>query len=186
VNVFIVSASGCPKPQFWAHFDIRGAPVLTPFTDEGQIWGAIAHQRCTLTFQISSRSVYSVAVCWRKPSIFAVFWTSAFSGVACWQQSEKVGHGCTTTNLPLSNDIKIVSVLQRLHGEIGRTIFDVQKRDEQRDRQTDKKTQRFWSPWWRVKSEPYQTSHGDRGPPANSCTSKIFGGQMHSFAARGR
>ena len=31
-----------------------------------------------------------------KPPIFAVFWTLAFSGVANWQQSEKVEHGCTT------------------------------------------------------------------------------------------
>ena len=78
---------------------------------------------------------------WRqKKTIFAVFWISAFSGVANWQQSEKVEHGCTTTNLPLSNGIKIVSVLQRLHGEIRRTITDVQKRDEQTDRQTKKKT----------------------------------------------
>ena len=50
---------------------------------------------------------------------FAVFWTSAFSDVANWHQ------------FPLSNGIKIVSVLQRLHGEIGRTVSDVQKRDEQ-------------------------------------------------------
>jgi len=67
---------------------------------------------------------------------FAVFWTSAFSSFAIWQQSEKVEHGCTTTNLFLFNGIKIVSVLQRLHDEIGRTISDVQKRDGQTDRQT--------------------------------------------------
>ena len=46
------------------------------------------------------------------------------------------GYTNTTTNLPLSNGIKIVSVLPRLHGEIGRTISDVQKRDEQTNRQT--------------------------------------------------
>ena len=77
-----------------------------------------------------------------------------------------------------TNGIKIVSVLQRLHGEIGRTISDVQKRDEQTDRQTDrqtKNTQRFWPPRRRVKSEPQQTWHGDRGPQARSCTSKTFG-----------
>ena len=39
---------------------------------------------------------------------------------------------------PLSNGIKIVSVLQRLHGEIGRTKSEVQKRDEQTDRQTNR------------------------------------------------
>jgi len=75
-----------------------------------------------------------------KNSIFGVFWTSAFSVVTSCQQSEKLQHGCTITNLPLSNGMKIVSVLQRLHGEIGRTISDVQKRDEQTDRQKDKKT----------------------------------------------
>ena len=69
-------------------------------------------------------------------AIFVIFWTSAFSVVANWQQSDKVEHGCTTTDLPLSNGIKIVSVLQRLHGEIGRTISDVQKRDEQTNKQT--------------------------------------------------
>jgi len=78
--------------------------------------------------------------------------------------------------------IKIVSVLQRFRGEIGRTIPDVQKRDEQTDKQ---KTQRFWSPRRRVKYKPSQTWHGDRGPRARSCTTKTFGGLMHSFAARG-
>ena len=118
--------------------------------------------------------------------IFAIFWTSAFSVIANWQQSDKVEHGCTTTNLPLPNGIKIVSVIQRLHGEIGRTNSDFQKRDGQTDRQTDKKTQRFWPPRRRVKSEPHQTWHGDRGPRACSFISKTFRGLTHSFAARGR
>ena len=78
-----------------------------------------------------------------KPPIFAIFWTSAFSGVANWRQSDKVEQGCTTTNLPLSNGIKIVSVLQRLHGEIGRTISDVQKRDEQTDKQRNRQTKKL-------------------------------------------
>ena len=92
----------------------------------------------TLMCQISSRSVILSPSVGEKKTIFAVFWTSAFSGVANWQQSETVEHGCTTTSLPLSNGIKIVSVRQRLHGEIGRTISDVQKRDGQTNRQTDK------------------------------------------------
>jgi len=107
-----------------------------PFTDEGQIWCPIADPQYTFTCEISSRSVYSVVLWLRKTPIFAVFWNSAFSGVATWQQSEKVEHGYTTTNLPLSNGIKIVSVLPRLHGENGRTISDFQKRDEQTNRQT--------------------------------------------------
>ena len=80
------------------------------------------------------------------------------------------------------NDIKIVSVLQRLHGEIGRTISDVQKRDEQTNTRTDST---FWPTRWRVKSEPHQTWHGDRCR-ARSITWKTFRGLTHSFAARGR
>ena len=52
-----------------------------------------------------------------KPPIFAIFWTSAFSVVANWQQSDKIEHGCTTTNISLSNGVKIVFVLQGLRGE---------------------------------------------------------------------
>ena len=59
-------------------------------------------------------------------------------------------------------------------------------KDKQTDKQTDKKTQRFWPPRWRVKSEPHQTWHGDRGPRARSFTSKRFRGLTCSFAARGR
>ena len=102
--------------------------------------------------------------------IFAVFCISSFSDVTNWHQSQKVEHACTITNLPLSNGIKFVSVLQRLHGEIGRANTDVQKRGGQRDKQN--RQTKNWPPWRRVKSEPFQTWHGDRGPRARSCTSK--------------
>jgi len=72
----------------------------------------------------------------KKPKILPFFGTSAFSGVANWQQSENVEHGCTTTNLPLFN-VKIVSVLQRLLDENGRTISDVQQRDDQTNQPTN-------------------------------------------------
>ena len=111
-----------------------------PFADEGQIWRARADLRCAFTCLISSRSVYSVALCWRKPQFLPVFWTSAFSVVANWQQSDKVEHECTITNLRLSNGNRIVSVLQRLRGEIGRTKSVVQKRDKQTHRQTKDST----------------------------------------------
>ena len=133
----------------------------------------IADPRYT-TCEISSRSVYSVVLWRRKPPIFAVFWTSAFCDVANWHQSQKVEHGCKPSPIQ-RHGIKIVSVFQRLHGEIGRTISDFQKRDGQTNKQTDRqKTQRFWSTRRQVKSEPHQTWHGDRGPRARSCTSKTF------------
>ena len=109
----------------------------------------IADPWSTFTCEISSRLVYFV-VLWRLKTpifaVFAVFWTSAFSDVANWHQFQKVEHGRTTTNLPLFNGIKIVSVLQRLHDEIGRTNSDVQKRDGQTNRQTDKKLNVFGHP----------------------------------------
>jgi len=84
---------------------------------------------------------------------------------------------------------QIVSVLQRFDGEIGRTISDVQKRDEQTDKRTDKQTNRqklnvFGHPAaGEIRS--HQTWHGDRVPQARSCTSKTFGDLTHSFAAKG-
>jgi len=81
-----------------------------PFSDEGQIW-------------CSSRLVYFVALWQRETPNFTILLTLPFCGVASWRRSENVEHGCTTTNLPLSNSIKLVSVLQRLHGEIGRTTL---------------------------------------------------------------
>jgi len=105
-----------------------------------------------------------------NPPIVAVFWTSAFSGVVNWQQTGKVEHGCTTTNLPLSKGFKIVFVLQRLHGEIGRTNSEVQKPDGRTNRQRDRQKLSVLG----VKSEPHQTSHVDRGPQARSCTSKTW------------
>jgi len=83
----------------------------------------------------------------RKTPNFAVFWTSAFCCVASWRQAQKVERRCTTTDLPLSNGIKIVSVLERFHGKIGRSISEVkkcdgQKCDGQTNRQTDRQTDR--------------------------------------------
>ena len=94
-----------------------------PFTDEGQIWCAIADPWYTLMCQMSSPSVYCVALWRRKTPNFAVFrlWHFVVSPVGRNLRKLNAGHMCTTTNLPLSNGIKIVSVLQRLHGEIGRT-----------------------------------------------------------------
>jgi len=134
--------------------------------------------------QISSGSVYSVALWRHKNPIFAILWTSAFSDVTSWRQSEKVEHGCTTTNLSISNGIKIVSVLQCLHGEVGRTNSDVQKRDKQTNKQKQDSTFLAALAAGEIRVQP--SWHGDRGPRARSFTSKTFGGLMHSFAARGR
>ena len=120
LNVFVVSAPVAKNHNFGQILTFLGAPVPTPFTYEGQMWCATSDQRYTLICQISSRSVYSVAVWRRKPPNFAVFGLRHFvvSPLASWQQPEKFEHGCATTNLALSNGVKIVSVLQRLHGDM--------------------------------------------------------------------
>jgi len=79
------------------------------------------------------------------------------------------------TQIPLFYGIKIVSVVQRIHGETGCTISDVQQRDEQTDRQTDKNST-FCPPRRRLTSEPHQTWHGDLGRWARCCASITFGG----------
>jgi len=74
--------------------------------------------------------------------------------VDSWRQPEKVKH-VYNYNVPLSNGIKIVSVLQRLHGEIGRAISDVQKRTVRQTNGQTKKLSVFGLPAARVKSEPH-------------------------------
>ena len=72
LNVFIVSAYGGQKLQFWANFDIFGGSCIDALLPD-QIWCAIADPRSTLTCQISSRSVYSVALWRRKTPNFCDF-----------------------------------------------------------------------------------------------------------------
>ena len=52
----------------------------------------------------------------------------------------KVEGGCTTTNIPLSNDTRIVSVFRLPDGEVVFTIFVIQNRDQQ-------KTSNFFARW---------------------------------------
>ena len=73
VNVFIVSASGGRKSQFWANFDSWGLLYRPAFTDKGQIWCAKADRTSTLTCRISSESVHCVGFRWPKTTILGKF-----------------------------------------------------------------------------------------------------------------
>ena len=107
VNVFIVSASGGQKTTMLGKFWRLGAPVSTPYYR----WGPnlvcyswpIVH--VYVSKFVSSGLFYRHLVA-KNPNFCRFFWTSAFSDVDSWRQSEKVEHGCTTTNLPLSNGSK--------------------------------------------------------------------------------
>ena len=63
-----------------------------------------------------------------------------FLDLPFWLHTENAGHRCTTTNLSLSNSIKIISVLHRLHGKIVCTNSVVQKHDRDTKRQTKNST----------------------------------------------
>jgi len=187
LTVFIASSSGGQNHTFGQILAFLGATVPTPFY---RWWpNLVCYSRPNVYVYLRnfvSIGLFCCPVAAKTPifAVFAIVWTSAFSDVPIWHESQKVEHGCRTTNLPLSNGIKIVSVLQHLHDEIGRTVSGVQKRDGQTNRQTNRqKTQRFWPP---RKSEPHETWHSDRGPRARSFTSKTVVGLMRSFATRGR
>jgi len=131
------------KLQFWTNFDIW----------ELLYWCRCAkvNPRSTLMCQISSQSVYSVALRWQKAPNFVIFWIWHF--VVLWH-IKNVECRCTTTHLPLSDGIKIVSVIQHLHDEITHTISVTEKCDGPHTN----KSQRFWSLRWQVKSEPPKVS----------------------------
>ena len=77
-----------PKATILGKFWLLGAPVPTPYTDEGQIWWAKADRTSTLTCQISSECVHCVAFRWRKTTILGKFWL--------------LGGSCTGSLLPIS------------------------------------------------------------------------------------
>ena len=131
----------CITMQTWTTLEILGAPEPTPInTYQGQIWNTGADAKCSMTCQIVSGSVYSVALQRRKPRPhFTAFSTSAFyDGAAQWCR-DKVELRRTTTNLHRSNDIKSTSTFERLLGKVNRSNFTFQEHDRQTDRQKDTK-----------------------------------------------
>jgi len=161
------------------------APVPTAFTDEGQIWCAMTDSRCTLMCQISSRSVYSVALCWQQNPFLRFFELRHLVVSPIGSSLRKLDTAAQLQTFPYPTVSKSFLYSNAFMAKSGAHALTFQSVS---NRQTDKqpKTQRFWLPRRRVKSEPHQTWHRDREPRALSCTSKTFGGLTHSFAARGR
>ena len=136
----------------------------------------------TLTCQISSRSVYSVALCWQKKPQFLPFFGLRHLVMSPIVNSlRKLNMGAQLQTFPYPTVSKLFLYANAFMAKSGAQSLTFKS-------VTDKQTKklRFWLPRRRVKSDPHQTWHGDRGPRARSCTSKTFGGLTHSFAARGR
>jgi len=78
---------------------------------------------------------------------FAVFWTSAFSDVASCHQSQKVEHGCTTTNFPSPTSWKSFLYSNAFIAKSdAQTLRFKSVTDKQTDRQTDKELNVFGHP----------------------------------------
>ena len=100
LNVFIVSASGGQNHNFWQILTFLWAPVPTPFYR----WGPnlVCYSRPTVHPYVPnfvSIGLFCRPQMAKNPIFVPFFWISAFSGVDSWRQSEKVKHGCTTTNI---------------------------------------------------------------------------------------
>ena len=129
--------------------------------------------------KFSSRSVYSVAL-WRgkNPQILLFFrlWHFVVSPVGGNLRKLNTGAQLQTFPNPMASKSFLYS-----NAFMAKLCAQTLTFKSVTDRQ---KIQCFWSPRRRVKSEPHQTWHGDKGPRARSFTSKIFGVQC-SFAATG-
>jgi len=156
------------------------APLYRPpFTDEGQVWCAIADPRYTLTCRISSQWFILSPCVGEKPQFLPFF------GLRHLVLSP-IGNSLTKLNTV--HNYK-PSPIQRHQNRFCTPTPSWQNRAHnlwrsKADKQT-KKTQRFWPHRRRVKYKHHQSWHGDRGPRARSCTC-TFGGLTHSFAARER
>ena len=131
MNVFIVSASGGKKNKILGQILIFwGLLYRPPFTDQGQMLCAIADSWFTLTCQVSSRSVYSVALCWRTTPIFAVFELRhlVLSPIGINLRMLSTGAQLQTFLYPTALKSFLYS---NAFMAKWRTISDVEKRDEQ-------------------------------------------------------
>ena len=108
---------------------------------KGQIWCGEHTLSVTYAYMpnLVSVGLFCRPLASKNPK-FAVFGLPAFCGVATGSNLRKLSTGAQSQS-SIPNDIKIISVLQRLHGEIGSTNSDVQ----QRDRQTNRQTTRMWA-----------------------------------------
>jgi len=88
-----------------------------------------------------------------------------------WGFIEKVEYRCTTTNLPLCNDIIIVLKITLLHSVSVITNFVIPKRDKQR---TNQKTSQFFVYSRRATHDPHHTWQGNKGGPSHLCTPLNF------------
>jgi len=164
--------------KFW----LWGLLYRPPFYRLGP--NLVCYSRPTVHVYASKLVSIGILCClWRRETqIFAIFWTSAFSDVDIWQQSEKVEHRNYKPS-PIQRHQNRISTPTPSWRNRANKLWRSKAWRTDKAWRADKK--RFSPPRRRMNFEPHQTWHGDKGPRARSCTSKTFVGLTHSFAARG-
>jgi len=156
------------KPQFWAHFDILGLLYRPPFADEGQIWCAIANPRCTHAYLPTCISIGSFCrpLCAKTPNFCRFLDFGMLSPIG--SSLRKLNTAAQLKAFPYPTTSKSFLYSNAFMTKSGaQSLTFKSMTNKQTERQT-KKPQRFWPPRRRVKYEPHQTWHGDRGHRARS------------------
>ena len=112
------SPKSCKFDQIWILWLLYQLPVLhTPDRSGTNLARECRPVVYAVSWQISLWSVHRVAVDERKTRNLTIFSNSTFCVGAIWWQRDKVERGCTPTNLPVSNDIKVLTEFRRLDGD---------------------------------------------------------------------
>ena len=176
--MFIVSACGCQKTTVLGRILPWELLYRPPFTDEGQIRCAMADPWYTLTCQISPRSVYSVALCWRKTQIFCRFWIRHLVLSPIGNSLTKLNTGAQPQTFPYPTVSKSFLYSNAFMAKSGtQSLTSKSVTNKQTDRQRKNST---------FLAAPAASEIRAPSPRARSCTSETFGCLSHSFTARGR
>ena len=154
MNTFSVS-SLWPKTTILANFDNFGRSCTNPLLPMRVKFGVLEQTqglRLPAEFRLDRFILSSCGD--EKPQslrFFVVFWTSAFSDVANWQQSDKVEHGAQLQTFPYpmaSKSFLYSNTFMAKSGAQTLTFKSVTNKqtNRQTDRQTDKKLDVFGHP----------------------------------------
>ena len=129
--MFIVSASGGQTHNFGQILTFWGLLCQPPFTDESQIWCAVADERCTrlrAKFRLG-RFILLLSGGEKvgKPQFLPFFGLRYLVVSPVGSSLGKLNTDAQLQTFPYPTASKSFLYPQRLHGEIGRTISDVQK-----------------------------------------------------------
>ena len=107
-----------------------------------------------------------------------------FCGGSTQRCADNVERGYKSTNIPFSKDTKVVSIFQRVDGEV-QGVHNLCHSKARRTK-NKQKTSNFFAAWRRAMSDLHQTWHGDRGGPNQSCISETCPYPTHGFTTKRR